>query len=136
MWAQTFKYLADQKVLFEGILLKPAMVTPGADSSVRATPDQVADYTLRLLRRRVPPAVPGAMHQGATQLVLCRECSGTASAPGYTTVPARSPLNPWPVLCRSSAGTVSLVARLQHSPGQYAPLPGGSLAAPCAPASG
>lgn len=61
VWAQTFKYLADQKVLFEGILLKPAMVTPGADSSVRATPDQVAEYTLKLLRRRVPPSVPGAL---------------------------------------------------------------------------
>lgn len=32
IWAQTFKYLADQKVLFEGMLLKPSMVTPGADS--------------------------------------------------------------------------------------------------------
>lgn len=61
VWAQTFKYLADQKVLFEGILLKPAMVTPGADSAVRATPDQVAEYTLKLLNRRVPPSVPGAL---------------------------------------------------------------------------
>jgi hypothetical protein len=61
VWAQTFKYLADQKVLFEGILLKPAMVTPGADSPKRASPDEVADYTLKLLRRRVPPAVPGAI---------------------------------------------------------------------------
>lgn len=26
IWAETFKYLADQKVLFEGILLKPSMV--------------------------------------------------------------------------------------------------------------
>ncbi len=48
------------QVLLEGILLKPAMVTPGADSAKRASPDQVADYTLKLLRRRVPPAVPGA----------------------------------------------------------------------------
>ena len=47
-------------MLLEGILLKPAMVTPGADSAKRASPDQVADYTLKLLRRRVPPAVPGA----------------------------------------------------------------------------
>lgn len=61
VWAQTFKYMADQKVLLEGILLKPAMVTPGADSSSRATPDQVAEYTLKLLNRRVPPAVPGAI---------------------------------------------------------------------------
>lgn len=32
IWAATFKYLADNKVLFEGMLLKPSMVTPGADS--------------------------------------------------------------------------------------------------------
>ena len=70
VWAQTFKYLADQKVLFEGILLKPAMVTPGADSPKRASPDQVADYTLKLLRRRVPPAVPGAFRQ-QTFIIKC-----------------------------------------------------------------
>merc|ERR1711869_146149 len=29
-WAQVFKCLADQDVMFEGILLKPSMVTPGA----------------------------------------------------------------------------------------------------------
>lgn len=27
IWAETFKYLADNKVLFEGILLKPSMVS-------------------------------------------------------------------------------------------------------------
>ena len=60
-WAETFKYLADNKVLFEGILLKPSMVTPGAENPNRSTPEQVADYTLKLLTRRVPPAVPGAL---------------------------------------------------------------------------
>lgn len=60
-WAETFKYLADNKVLFEGILLKPSMVTPGAENPNRSTPEQVADYTLKLLTRRVPPAVPGAV---------------------------------------------------------------------------
>lgn len=69
MWAETFKYLADQKVLLEGILLKPSMVTPGAESSKRASPDEVADYTLKLLRRRVPPAVPGAFHQSVADLI-------------------------------------------------------------------
>ncbi len=47
------------QVLFEGILLKPSMVTPGADSPKREKPEVVADYTLKLLKRRVPPAVPG-----------------------------------------------------------------------------
>lgn len=41
VWAETFKYLADNKVLFEGILLKPAMVTPGAECPNRASPTKV-----------------------------------------------------------------------------------------------
>ena len=40
-WAETFKYLADNNVLFEGILLKPSMVTPGAEHAKRSTPDEV-----------------------------------------------------------------------------------------------
>lgn len=53
IWAQTFKYLADQKVLFEGMLLKPSMVTPGADSGKKVcyTYDEPA-HALHL------PAVP------------------------------------------------------------------------------
>ena len=37
------------------------MVTPGADSGVKKAPEVIAEYTLNLLRRRVPPAVPGIM---------------------------------------------------------------------------
>ena len=115
--------MADQGVIFEGILLKPSMVTPGADCKKRATPEQVrmeisfslrfsrepgsspssshfahslslflsrslslalsplclsrslslkqvADYTLKLLRRRVPPAVPGIMFLSGGQSEL------------------------------------------------------------------
>ena len=29
IWAERFKYMADQKVMFEGILLKPSMVRTG-----------------------------------------------------------------------------------------------------------
>jgi len=61
VWAEVFYYLAENNVMFEGILLKPSMVTPGAECKDRATPDQVAEYTLKLLHRRIPPAVPGIM---------------------------------------------------------------------------
>ncbi|CAA7403711.1 unnamed protein product [Spirodela intermedia] len=61
VWAEVFFYLAQNNVLFEGILLKPSMVTPGAECKERATPEKVAEYTLNLLRRRIPPAVPGIM---------------------------------------------------------------------------
>ncbi|KAJ6985639.1 fructose-bisphosphate aldolase 1 [Populus alba x Populus x berolinensis] len=61
VWAEVFYYMAENNVMFEGILLKPSMVTPGAECKDRATPDQVAEYTLKLLQRRIPPAVPGIM---------------------------------------------------------------------------
>lgn len=61
VWAEVFFYLAENNVLFEGILLKPSMVTPAAECKERASPDKVASYTMSLLKRRVPPAVPGIM---------------------------------------------------------------------------
>ena len=60
-WAKTFYFLAENNVMFEGILLKPSMVTPGAESTDKVTPEVVAEYTLNMLKRRVPPAVPGIM---------------------------------------------------------------------------
>lgn len=61
VWAETFYAMAENNVMFEGILLKPSMVTPGAEAKDRATPEQVAEYTLKLLHRRIPPSVPGIM---------------------------------------------------------------------------
>lgn len=61
VWAEVFFYLAENNVMFEGILLKPSMVTPGAEHKERASPATVAEYTIKLLRTRVPPAVPGIM---------------------------------------------------------------------------
>ncbi|KAK9813282.1 hypothetical protein WJX72_011870 [[Myrmecia] bisecta] len=88
IWAETFKYLADNNVLFEGILLKPSMVTPGAECKKRASPDEVADYTLKLLNRRVPPAVPGIMFLSGGQSEL--EASQNLNAMNKTP-------NPWHV---------------------------------------
>merc|ERR1712032_1395918 len=69
-WAQTFKFLADQDVLFEGILLKPSMVTPGAQSGVKADAETIASTTLAALNRVVPPAVPGIMFLSGGQSEL------------------------------------------------------------------
>ena len=41
VWAEVFKQLADFGVMNEGILLKPSMVTPGAEASAKNTPEQV-----------------------------------------------------------------------------------------------
>jgi fructose-bisphosphate aldolase class I len=54
-----FDALFDQKVLLEGMLLKPNMITPGRDAARQASVADVAAATLRTLRRLVPPAVPG-----------------------------------------------------------------------------
>lgn len=70
VWAEVFFYLAENNVMFEGILLKPSMVTPGAECKERATPEQVAEYTLKLLHRRVPSAVPGIMVRSTTMIIL------------------------------------------------------------------
>ena len=61
VWSEVFFYLAQNNVLFEGILLKPSMVTPGAEHKEKASPETIAKYTLTMLGRRVPPAVPGIM---------------------------------------------------------------------------
>ena len=58
------------QVMFEGILLKPSMVTPGAESGIKESPERVAEYTLKMLKSRVPPAVPGIMFLSGGQSEL------------------------------------------------------------------
>uniref|UniRef100_J3MPY3 Fructose-bisphosphate aldolase n=1 Tax=Oryza brachyantha TaxID=4533 RepID=J3MPY3_ORYBR len=55
--AACYKALSDHHVLLEGTLLKPNMVTPGSDAK-KASPEAVAEHTVRALLRTVPPAVP------------------------------------------------------------------------------
>lgn len=54
-----FDALFLHRVHLEGIVLKPNMIIAGKKCLVQTTPQQVADATLRCLRRRVPAAVPG-----------------------------------------------------------------------------
>src|SRR5437764_6767875 len=54
-----FTELRDQRVHFEGILLKPNMVLSGYECPEQASHDEVAEQTLRCFRRHVPAAVPG-----------------------------------------------------------------------------
>jgi fructose-bisphosphate aldolase class I len=55
----TFHELFEQRVSFEGMLLKPNMVIAGKQCPQQASVEEVARATLRCLRRRVPAAVPG-----------------------------------------------------------------------------
>ncbi len=54
-----FHALVEQRVVLEGMLLKPNMVLPGKDRRPQASVEEVAAATLRALRRCVPAAVPG-----------------------------------------------------------------------------
>ncbi|MCP9929310.1 fructose-bisphosphate aldolase class I [Cyanobium sp. AMD-g] len=56
-----YEALGQNGVFLEGTLLKPSMTLPGADSSERPNPEQVAAFTVRTLRRSVPPAVPAIL---------------------------------------------------------------------------
>jgi fructose-bisphosphate aldolase, class I len=57
--ATVFDELREQRVLLEGMLLKPNMVLAGYDCPEQPDDDEVAERTLRCLRRHVPAAVPG-----------------------------------------------------------------------------
>ena len=56
---ETYRQLAGHRVHLEGIVLKPNMVISGKKNAARATPEQVAEATVRCLRRWVSAAVPG-----------------------------------------------------------------------------
>jgi fructose-bisphosphate aldolase class I len=55
----TFTALFLHRVHLEGMILKPSMVVSGKDNPRQAGVDEVAERTLRCLKRTVPGAVPG-----------------------------------------------------------------------------
>jgi len=56
---ETFQALFFNKVALEGMVLKPNMAIPGKKSGKRASVEEVAEKTLRVLKECVPAAVPG-----------------------------------------------------------------------------
>jgi fructose-bisphosphate aldolase, class I len=57
--SRVFSELFAAGIYLEGMVLKPNMVIAGKKSSRQASAAQVAEATLRCLKRHVPPAVPG-----------------------------------------------------------------------------
>jgi fructose-bisphosphate aldolase class I len=55
----TFTALFLHRVYLEGMILKPSMVVSGKDSPQQASVEEVAERTIRCLKRTVPAAVPG-----------------------------------------------------------------------------
>jgi fructose-bisphosphate aldolase class I len=54
-----FNQVYAQRVMLEGMILKPNMVLPGLTCPKQEAADEVADATVRCLLRAVPAAVPG-----------------------------------------------------------------------------
>jgi fructose-bisphosphate aldolase class I len=54
-----FEQLYYQKVALEGMVLKPNMVIPGKKSTKKASVEEVAEKTVKVLKACVPAAVPG-----------------------------------------------------------------------------
>jgi fructose-bisphosphate aldolase class I len=54
-----FRALAEHRVALEGMLLKPNMVLSGKECPQQASVQEVAEATVRCMRRVVPAAVPG-----------------------------------------------------------------------------
>jgi len=54
-----FDQLHSQRVMLEGMLLKPNMVLPGLTCPGQSSVEEVADATVKCLLRTVPAAVPG-----------------------------------------------------------------------------
>lgn len=63
-----------QNIVLEGMLLKPNMITSGAQAEVQAPPEEVAFFTVRTLARTIPPAVPGItfLSGGQSEEVACQ----------------------------------------------------------------
>ena len=59
---EVFDQLIQQKVLLEGMLLKPSMVISGASAAKRADPKEVAQRTIECLKRTSPAANLNALN--------------------------------------------------------------------------
>jgi fructose-bisphosphate aldolase, class I len=58
VFSAVMKAMLDHKLIIEGCLLKPNMVTPGAECPERKSPADIAWMTVRTLGRTIVPALP------------------------------------------------------------------------------
>ena len=87
---RVFTALRAQRVVLELMLLKPNMVLPGAGAPQQAGVRDVAEATVRCLRRTVPAAVPGIVFLSGGQNAV----AATAHLNAMNTLPGTQP---WPL---------------------------------------
>ncbi len=97
----TFQELFYQRVMLEGIVLKPNMVISGQMAPNRARPEEVADKTIRVLKECAPAAIAGIAFLSGGQ-------SDEEATVHLNLMHQMGPL-PWPV-------TFSYGRALQHEP--------------------
>lgn len=98
---RTFDALYQHHVNLEGTLLKANMVVSGADCPTQADVETVADLTVKVLRRTVPPAIPGIVFLSGGQTDL--------NATAHLNAMNANTTNPW-------ALTFSYARALQRAP--------------------
>merc|ERR1719163_985285 len=59
VFSVVMKAMIDHKLIIEGTLLKPNMVTPGSECNQKKSAEEIAWYTVRTLSRSIVPALPG-----------------------------------------------------------------------------
>lgn len=85
--AEVFHQLHSHRIHLEGMILKPNMVISGKKAANRASPQQVAEATVRVLKRYVPGAVPGIAFLSGGQ--------GSAEATEHLSLMNKSGSPPW-----------------------------------------
>ncbi|MCG2633446.1 MAG: fructose-bisphosphate aldolase class I [Gammaproteobacteria bacterium] len=86
--AAVFNALRTHGVTLEQMILKPNMVLPGAECTVQAGPQEVAEATVRTFKRTVPAAVPGIMFLSGGQ-------SEQAASANLNAINALNTSKPW-----------------------------------------
>jgi fructose-bisphosphate aldolase class I len=83
-----FEQLYEHHIDFTGMLLKPNMIIPGKKHKKQASPEEVADWTVKTFLHSVPAAVPGIVFLSGGQ----SEQEATAN---LNAMNARYPHLPW-----------------------------------------
>ena len=86
--AAVFKALHDHNVYLEGTLLKPNMVLPGHDCTIKYTPEQIGEATVTVFQRTLPVAVPGVTFLSGGQ-------SEVVATVHLNAINANSAVKPW-----------------------------------------
>jgi fructose-bisphosphate aldolase, class I len=98
---RTFDALVQHRVNLEGTLLKANMVVSGADCPTQADVETVAGLTVKVLRRTVPPAIPGIVFLSGGQT--------DSNATAHLNAMNANSTNPWTM-------TFSYARALQRAP--------------------